>query len=114
LASVLAGLREGRSCEIEIVRGATASRTLATRSRTAWQRNIEADGLVLTGRYLDSITVKRDGDARQGRSPTCPTAPILEHGDSRQAAHPVAERAFDEHKDDAIGRIAEHIAGVLR
>jgi hypothetical protein len=32
-----------------------------------------------------------------------PYGPILEYGDSRQAAHPVGERAVDEHGKDAIG-----------
>ena len=44
--------------------------------RRAWVANIEAEGLVLTGRYRDSITVEVDGDKAMVKSDV-PYAPIL-------------------------------------
>jgi hypothetical protein len=43
-----------------------------------------------------------------------PYGPILEYGDSRQAAHPVGERAVDEHGEDAIGAVSAHLERVVR
>jgi hypothetical protein len=43
-----------------------------------------------------------------------PYGPILEYGDSRQAAHPVGERAVDEHGNDAIEAAAGRVARVVR
>jgi hypothetical protein len=81
--------------------------------KAAWQANIEADNLVLTGRYLDSIVVERDGTSVKVHSDV-PYGPILEYGDSRQAAHPVGERAVDEHGNDAIEAAAGRVARVVR
>jgi phage gpG-like protein len=81
--------------------------------KAAWQANIEAEGLVDTGRYLDSITVERDGMHVKVGSDV-PYGPILEYGDSRQAAHPVGERAVDEHGEDAIGAVSAHLERVVR
>jgi hypothetical protein len=81
--------------------------------KAAWQANIEADNLVLTGRYLDSIVVERDGASVKVHSDV-PYGPILEYGDSRQAAHPVGERAVDEHGSDAIEAAAGRVARVVR
>lgn len=78
----------------------------------AWVQNIEDEGLVLTGRYRDSISVDREGlDAEVYTD--VDYASILEYGDSRQAAHPVAQRALDEHAGDAIDSLAERLAVVL-
>ena len=81
--------------------------------RDAWRANIESEGLVLTGAYLDSITVGRDGD-KVTVSSDVPYGPILEFGDSRQAAHPVAQRAAEEHAAEAFDVIGEHVTRAIR
>jgi HK97 gp10 family phage protein len=111
LESVLAGF--GRiEAEIEIAE-AEGLEDAGEAVKAAWQRNIEAEGLVDTGRYLDSITVERDGMHVKVGSDV-PYGPILEYGDSRQAAHPVGERAVDEHGEDAIGAVSAHLERVVR
>jgi HK97 gp10 family phage protein len=81
--------------------------------RHAWVENIESEGLVLTGAYRDSVRVTADGDEAAVVSDVH-YAGILEFGDSRQAAHPVAERAFDEHHDDATDAVGHRIEAVIR
>lgn len=78
----------------------------------AWVQNIESDGLVLTGRYRDSISVAREAASAEVYTDV-DYASILEYGDSRQAAHPVAQRALDEHAGEAIQGMAERLAVVL-
>jgi HK97 gp10 family phage protein len=81
--------------------------------REAWVANIESEGLVLTGAYRDSVHVEHEGAETVVKSDVHYAA-ILEYGDSRQAAHPVAERALEEHQDDAIERVATHLREVIR
>lgn len=81
--------------------------------RDAWVDNITGEGLVETGRYRDSVHVVRDG-ATVGVTTDVPYAAILEYGDSRQAAHPVAERAFDEHHDKATAIVGDRVRDVVR
>lgn len=81
--------------------------------RDAWVQGIESEGLVKTGRYRDSIQVDvQGGDGTVGTD--VPYAGILEYGDSRQAAHPVAQRALDEQGHEAIDAAAGVIREVLR
>jgi phage gpG-like protein len=87
--------------------------TAGERIRTAWQENIVSEGLILTGRYHDSITVSVEENQVRVESDV-PYAPILEHGDSRQAAHPVAQRALEETGEVAIEDVADHLRTVLR
>jgi hypothetical protein len=111
LSELLAGLA---AAEAEIV--AAADEGLADAGaeiKAAWQANIADEGLVLTGRYLDSIAVERDG-ARVHVVSDVPYSTILEHGDSRQEGHHVAERALDEHADSAIERVGAKVREVVR
>jgi phage gpG-like protein len=83
------------------------------RIRRAWVDNIESEGLVLTGDYRDSIRVEMDdGNAVVYTDLDYPG--VLEFGDSRIPSHPVAERAFDEHGESAIGLVGNAIARVIR
>jgi phage gpG-like protein len=111
MESVLAGFAKDRGRDRD--RRGRGARGGGQAIKAAWQRNIEADGLVDTGRYLDSITVERDGMHVKVGSDV-PYGPILEYGDSRQAAHPVGERAVDEHGEDAIGAVSSHLERVVR
>jgi phage gpG-like protein len=81
--------------------------------RDAWVHNIESDGLVLTGRYRDSVTVVGDGESA-GVVTDVDYAGILEFGDSRQAAHFVAQRAADEHQDEVMQRVGDRLGQVMR
>ena len=111
LESVLAGMA---AAEEEIDHAAPEGMRLAgERIRTAWQDGIASEGLILTGRYHDSIAVRvEEKEVTVGTD--VPYAPILEHGDSRQAAHPVAQRALEEQGEAGIGDVAEHLRTVLR
>lgn len=81
--------------------------------RDAWVQGIESEGLVKTGRYRDSIQVDVQGsDGTVGTD--VPYAGILEYGDSRQAAHPVAQRALDEQGGEAIAAAADVLREVFR
>lgn len=81
--------------------------------RDAWVQGIEAEGLVKTGRYRDSIQVDVHGaDGTVGTD--VPYAGILEYGDSRQAAHPVAQRALDERHGEAFAAAADVMREVFR
>lgn len=82
--------------------------------RAAWVNNIEADGLVLTGAYRDSVRVERSGEGEVAVRSDVPYGPILEFGDSRQAAHPVAQRAADEHHDAVLDAEANRMREVIR
>jgi HK97 gp10 family phage protein len=82
--------------------------------RRAWVENIESEGLVLTGAYRDSVRVEVEGAHEAAVLSDVHYAGILEFGDSRQAAHPVAERAFDEHHDDAVETMGHRIEAVVR
>lgn len=111
LAALLANLNR-IAAEIVAVEGeglAEAAETI----RAAWVSNIESEGLILTGHYRDSIRVEPDGHFTAVYTDV-EYAGILEHGDSRQAAHPVAERAFDEHHDAALDTIGRRISAVTR
>lgn len=81
--------------------------------RDAWVSNIESDGLVLTGAYRDSVHIERDEDEVAVKT-DIDYASILEHGDSRQVGHSVAQRATDEHHDDVLERQADVLRGVIR
>jgi phage gpG-like protein len=81
--------------------------------RKAWVANIEAEGLVLTGAYRDSITVAmEDGQAVVYTDLDYPG--VLEFGDSRIPPHPVAERAADENHDGVLDRVRDAVAGAIR
>lgn len=82
--------------------------------RDAWVNNIELEPLVLTGAYRDSITVEHGTEGEVGVTSDVPYAGILEFGDSRQAAHPVAQRAADENHEAVIEAEASHLRGVIR
>lgn len=88
----------------------------AKQIQAAWVENIETEGLVLTGRYRDSITVGMS-DELEGPHGTVstdvPYAPILEYGDSRQAGHPVAQRALDDRSEAVIAAAGETLAKAL-
>lgn len=81
--------------------------------RDAWVDNITGEGLVLTGNYRDSVHVVKDGE-EVAVTTDVPYAAILEYGDSRQAAHPVAERAFDEHHEQATKIVGQRVEEVVR
>ena len=81
--------------------------------RDAWVGNIEAEGLVDTGAYRDSIKVAMD-DGGAVVFTDVPYSPFLEYGTSDTPAHPVAERAFDEHADQATGIVGDRIRSVIR
>jgi HK97 gp10 family phage protein len=99
--------------ELELDVAAHAGLDAAAQSvARAWVANIEADGLVLTGRYRDSITVDASGEEATV-STDVPYAGILEYGDSRQEAHPVAQRAFDEHQGEALDTVGKALAAVI-
>jgi hypothetical protein len=81
--------------------------------RDAWVANIEADDLVLTGRYRDSVSVV-EADGSVAVKTDVPYASILEEGDSRQAGHHVAQRAAEEHGDDVVDRVGHELGEVIR
>lgn len=112
LQAVLAGLSAKGG---ELASGGTRDAVLAAadRLREAWVANIEAEGLVDTGRYRDSIEVI---EAQQGQAQVhtdVPYAPLLEHGTSRMGPHPVAERALDEQGEDAVTKAGEALGDHL-
>lgn len=80
--------------------------------RDAWIGNIESEGLVLTGAYRDSIHVAETGEGTAVVSDV-DYASILELGDSRQEAHPVAQRALEEHSESALDAAGHVIREVL-
>lgn len=81
--------------------------------RAAWVHNIESEGLVDTGHYRDSVHVVREG-AEVGVVTDVEYARFLEFGTSKMEAHPVAERAFDEHSDKALDVVKDRIGAVIR
>lgn len=85
----------------------------AEHMREAWVANIETEGLVDTGHYRDSVHVEREGDVVAVLTDV-DYAGVLEFGDSRIPPHPVAERAFDEHVDSALGLIGDRVGEVVR
>jgi hypothetical protein len=110
LDELLAGFARA---ELEIVDGAHEGiADAADIIAAAWVANIEADGLVLTGAYRDSVTV--DASAEEATvSSDVPYAGILEYGDSRQIGHAVAQRALDDNADSALNAVAEKLSTVL-
>jgi len=111
LAEVLAGL--AARAEQVAVASHEGLRAGAETVREAWVANIEADDLILTGRYRDSVHVEVDGEEVKVVSDV-PYSPILEHGDSRQAGHYVATRAAEEHHDEVLDAVGKPIVEVLR
>jgi len=85
----------------------------AERIRDAWVANIESEGLVLTGHYRDSVRVVSE-ESVTAVVTDVDYARFLEFGTSYIEAHPVAERAFDEHADAALDAIADNVRRVLR
>lgn len=81
--------------------------------RDAWVGNIESEGLVDTGHYRDSIRVEMDGDDAVVLTDV-DYARFLEFGTSHIPAHPVAERAFDEHHDKALDVVKDRVGAVIR
>lgn len=111
LAGALAGFgAAAKEIEVATHEGQMAG---AEKVREAWVANIEADDLILTGRYRDSVHVEVDGEEVKVVSDV-PYSPILEHGDSRQAGHYVATRAAEEHNDEVVTAVGEPIERVLR
>lgn len=104
-------LSEMSALGAEITTDGTRDATLAAAEhlRDAWVANIESEGLVDTGRYRDSITVL-PGELGQASVHTdVPYAPLLEHGTSRMAPHPVAERALEESGEGAVDAAGESL-----
>lgn len=99
----------GTAVEREVPNGTGVA---AERIRSAWQEGIASEGLILTGHYHDSIRVAVDESGARVETDV-EYAPILEHGDSRQAAHPVAQRALEEHGEAAIEDVADRLRTVL-
>ncbi len=81
--------------------------------RDAWVDNIESDGLVLTGRYRDSIRVVPGDDGEAGVVSDVEYAGILEFGTSRQAANYPATRAAEEHDDEVLSAVEEKLRGII-
>jgi HK97 gp10 family phage protein len=112
LEAVLANLAR-KGAEIEAVESEGLAQA-AEEIKRAWVANIESEGLVLTGTYRDSVHVEVEGPHEAAVLSDVHYAGILEFGDSRQAAHPVAERAFDEHHGDAVESMGHRIETVVR
>ncbi len=79
----------------------------------AWTQGIIDEPLVLTGAYEASIQVAQDGETATAYT-DAPYANILEYGDSRQAAHPIAQRSADENGDAVTGAVADQMREALR
>ena len=92
--------------------GAAGMAVAAEQVKNAWVTNIIEDELVLTGRYRDSVHIVDEGLEAHVVSEV-PYAPILEFGDSRQAAHYPATRAADESHEHVIDAVAESVGKVL-
>jgi len=92
--------------------GAAGVAVAAEHVRERWVTNIIDDGLVLTGRYRDSVRVVDDGLEAQVVSEV-PYAPILEFGDSRQEGHFPATKAADESHEGITDAMAETIGRAL-
>jgi hypothetical protein len=110
LDGVLAGFERA---ELEI--GVAADAGIAEGAdiiAAAWVANIEADDLVLTGAYRDSIHADASGDEATVSSDV-PYAGILEYGDSRQIGHAVAQRALDDNGGRALDAVSEKLRAVL-
>jgi HK97 gp10 family phage protein len=106
LQAALAGL-SGKGAELATEGTRDATLAAAEHLRQAWVENIEAEGLVETGRYRDSIEVI-PGELGQASVHTdVPYAPLLEHGTAYMAPHPVAERALDESSEEAVVAASE-------
>jgi len=84
----------------------------ADRIKDAWVNNIIADDLILTGHYRDSVRVTSDGEV-VGVVSDVAYGGILEYGDSRQAAHYPATRAADEHHEEVLDAVHEHVGRAL-
>lgn len=111
LPTVLAGFARK---EAEIAAGMEDALEAGARVvRDAWVQGIETDDLILTGDYRDSIRVQRD-EGEVAVTSDVPYAPFLEFGTSRQAAHPVAQRAADEHHDAVLDAEAGKLREVIR
>jgi hypothetical protein len=110
LASVLAGLD---GAVAEITGGMTeAEKAAGGELARAWVENVVSEGLVDTGRYRDSIGVVEDG-GQVFVATNVPYSRFLEFGTAYIAAHPVAERALEEHADPAIDAAAASLRGLL-
>jgi HK97 gp10 family phage protein len=112
LQAVLAGLSaKGAELATDGTRDATLA--AAERLHDAWVANIEAEGLVDTGRYRDSITVILGEPGQASVHTDVPYAPLLEHGTAHMGPHPVAERALEESGEAAVDAAGESIRGRL-
>jgi HK97 gp10 family phage protein len=111
----LSGVLAGFSAKVAEIEAAEREGTEAGANviAEAWRAGIQSEGLVDTGRYLDSVTVNRDGD-HVTVSSDVPYGPILEFGDSRQAAHPVAHQASEERASEVFDVIGEHVTRAIR
>lgn len=103
---------DAMAAEIETDGTHDATMAAAEHLREAWVANIEEEGLVDTGRYRDSPTVKSEGKDAVVVSDV-PYAPLLEHGTAYMAPHPVAERALDEDSGAAVDAAGESLRGRL-
>lgn len=111
LPAVLANLaRIGAAITIAEAEGREAGAEVI---REAWVGNIEAEGLVDTGNYRDSVHVEREG-GEVAVVTDVDYARFLEFGTSNIEAHPVAERAVEESGEKAIGIVGDHVGAVIR
>ena len=109
---VLLAALDAKATEIETLGKREATLAAADKVRAEWVSNISSEGLVDTGRYRDSVGVVEDGGAVFVTTDV-PYARFLEHGTAYIAPHPVAERALEEHADEAIDAAAGPIRGRL-
>jgi hypothetical protein len=99
--------------EVEIVEASKLGLLAAAEEvRKEWVANIEANDLILTGHYRDSVKVDTDGETIAVVSDV-PYSGILEFGDSRQEAHFPATRAADENHDSVLGAVHEKVEKAL-
>lgn len=111
LPEVLAGLAgAGAAITAEIPDALDQSAAVVVE---AWAQNISGEGLVLSGNYRDSVHAERDELGVRVLTDVS-YAGILEYGNSRQAGHHVAERAFDERHDAMLDAAADRLAPVIR